>query len=86
MTINKERLQEAIVTAAITFIVGTMGTAIFDINAGIYSGIAAGLSMCVGKEYGDSLNKEHRWEWGDILFGGIGVIIGVLLFCLFVSL
>ena len=82
MFITKERIQETVITAAITFIVSIMGTGLFNGDAGIYSGITSGLSFAVGKEYGDSLNKEKQWEWRDILFGVIGIIVGILMFYL----
>lgn len=82
--ITKERIQEAIVSAAITFIVTVMGIKLFGIGASIYAGITAGLCVSVGKEYGDSLNKENHWEWRDILFGIIGTVTGVLAACLLI--
>lgn len=51
---------------------------LFNIGVAAFSGIAAGLSVTVGKEYGDSLSMEESWHWKDALPGALGVIIGLL--------
>lgn len=76
---SKERILQLVITAVITVIVGTVGFAMFDIGTAVYAGIAAGLSVSVGKEYGDSLTAVNQWEWGDILAGVIGIIAGILI-------
>ena len=51
---------------------------LFDIGVAAFSGIAAGLSVTVGKEYGDSLSMEDSWHWKDTLPGVSGVVFGLL--------
>ena len=80
MKINKETIEQSTITAIVTFIVATVGVVLFDINAAVYSGIVAGLSVTVGKEYGDSLVIEGSLHWRDIMPAGTGVIIGLLIF------
>lgn len=77
--ISKEGIEQSAITAVITLIVAAVGFAIFGLNVAVYSGIAAGLSTTVGKEYGDSLIMEDSWHWRDAVPALIGVIIGLLL-------
>lgn len=37
--------------------------------------LAIGLS--VGKEYGDSRSVDNKWDWWDICYDAIGIIIGI---------
>jgi len=37
--------------------------------------LAVGLS--VGKEYGDSRAVGNKWDWWDIYYDAIGIIIGI---------
>lgn len=83
MKINKEYIEQAGITAIFTLIVALVGAAVFDLNAAIYSGIAAGLCITVGKEYGDSLIVDNVWHWSDIIPGIAGVCAGLLAFGLF---
>ena len=80
MKVNKERIEQAGITAIVTLIVAMVGATMFNIYAALYSGIAAGLSVTVGKEYGDSLVIENSWHWIDAIPGFIGVIVGILTF------
>ena len=83
MKINKERVEQASITAVITFIVTAVGVTMFGVDAAIYSGIAAGLSITVGKEYGNSLVIENNWHWKDVIPGIAGVLIGTLIYLIF---
>lgn len=86
MRVNKEQAEQGVITAIITFIVAMVGITIFNFNVGIYSGIASGLSVTVGKEYGDSLVIENSWHWKDIIPGVAGDIIGIIACIIFYSL
>jgi hypothetical protein len=77
--INKQAIEQSAITAIVTFIVSVVGLSIFNINCAVYSGIAAGLSVTVGKEYGDSLIMENNWHWHDVIPGIVGVFIGILM-------
>lgn len=79
MTVDKEKIIQIIITITITIIVGVVGCSIFGIDAGVYSGITAGLSVMVGKEYGDSLSSKNNWNWADILSSCIGVAVGTVI-------
>lgn len=78
MTVNKEQVEQGVITAIITFIVAMVGLTMFNVNVALYSGIAAGLSVTVGKEYGDSLVIENSWHWSDIIPGVAGDIVGIV--------
>lgn len=78
MIVNKEMIEQAGITAVVTFIVATVAFTVFDVSAATYSGISAGLSVTVGKEYGDSLIIENSWHWKDVIPGVIGVFAGIL--------
>lgn len=78
--VSKENIEQSAITAIVTFVVTTVGIVLFDINAAVYSGVAAGLSVTVGKEYGDSLVVEGGLHWHDVVPAGTGVIIGLLAF------
>lgn len=79
MTINRNNIEQAGITAIVTLIVAAVGAVVFDINTALYSGISAGLSVTVGKEYGDSVIIENSWHWKDIFPGFIGVIAGLII-------
>ena len=83
MKFSKQGIEQAGITAVVTLIVATMGVAIFNVEAAIYSGITAGLSVTVGKEYGDSTIIENRWHWRDVVPGITGVIVGLIMSLLF---
>lgn len=85
MKVSKEQIEQGVITAIITFIVAMVGTTVFNINVGMYSGIAAGLSVTVGKEYGDSLVINNKWHWSDIIPGVAGDIVGVMACLIFYS-
>ena len=85
MLISKQSIDQIAITAVITFIVAAVGVTMFGADAALYSGIAAGLSVTVGKEYGDALAIENSWHWKDVVPGVIGVIIGILA-CLILNL
>ena len=78
MKLNKEQIEQGGITAIVTFIVALVAISMFGINSAVYSGIAAGLSVTVGKEYGDSLIIENVWHWKDVIPGVVGVITGIL--------
>ena len=79
MRISKEQIEQASITAVVTFIVTIVGVTVFNVNAAIYSGIVAGLSVTIGKEYDDSLIIENHWHWSDVVPGVIGVTVGLLM-------
>lgn len=85
MIINKERIEQCAITAVVTLIVSAVGFAMFDLGVAVYSGITAGLSVTVGKEYGDSIVIEDSWHWHDIIPAIAGVIAGLLM-CLMLYL
>lgn len=80
MKISKESIEQSAITATITLIVAMVGAIMFSIDVAVFSGIAAGLSVTVGKEYGDSLVVESSWHWHDIIPAIAGVIVGLLIF------
>ena len=79
MIVNKEEIEQGIITAAVTLIVAAVGFAMFNLGVAVYSGITAGLSVTVGKEYGDSLIMENSWHWRDILPSVTGVVVGLVM-------
>lgn len=79
MTASKEQIEQAAITTIVTLIVSLVAMSMFNIDDAIYSGIASGLSVTIGKEYGDSLILENAWHWKDIIPGCIGVIVGMLM-------
>lgn len=80
MIINKERIEQCAITAVVTLIVSAVGFAMFDLGVAVYSGITAGLSVTVGKEYGDSVLMEDSWHWKDVIPALTGVVAGLLMF------
>lgn len=79
MIVNKEEIEQGVITAAVTLIVAAVGFAMFNLGVAVYSGITAGLSVTVGKEYGDSLIMENSWHWRDILPSVTGVVVGLVM-------
>lgn len=79
MKLSKEKIEQGAITAIVTLIVAAVGVAIFNIESALYAGITSGLSVTVGKEYGDSIIMEDSWHWKDAMPGMIGVIVGLLM-------
>ena len=75
---NEQSIEQGAITAFVTLIVAAVGIAVFNIDTAIYSGIVSGLSVTIGKEYGDSLIINNKWHWKDIIPGIIGVAVGLL--------
>ena len=46
---------------------------------GCFSGVVVGLSLGLGKEYGDMVAKGNSWSWADILADLLGSLFGSLL-------
>jgi len=79
MKVNNKKIEQSAITAVITLIVAAVGYAMFNASVALYSGITAGLSVTVGKEYGDSLVMEDNWHVGDIIPAIVGVAAGLLM-------
>lgn len=79
MKVNNKKIEQSAITAVITLIVAAVGYAMFNASVALYSGITAGLSVTVGKEYGDSLVMEDNWHIGDIVPAIVGVAAGLLM-------
>ena len=62
-----------VVTGTTLVLLGLGFEAIPAYTASVF--LAAGLS--VGKEYGDSRAVGNKWDWWDIYYDAIGIIIGI---------
>jgi len=43
------------------------------------AGILVSTAAAWGKEYGDKVNPNNRWDWHDVIADSIGTIIGLIL-------
>ena len=41
-----------------------------------FSGFAAAMGAGLGKEYGDKVNPQNKWDWMDVLADTLGAIFG----------
>lgn len=41
-----------------------------------YCGFIAAMGAGLGKEYGDKVNPNNRWDWKDVLADFIGAVVG----------
>jgi len=77
--IQRDKILHFLACAVITF---TTMVIFFILNtsfiiaalAGILCSTAAGW----GKEYGDKVNSNNKWDWYDILADSLGTLIGLL--------
>lgn len=44
----------------------------------IFTSLGISFATGVGKEYGDHINPNNKWDWYDILADAIGAICGTL--------
>lgn len=42
----------------------------------LYIGFTTGLAAGLGKEYGDKMNPNNKWDWSDVLADGLGALTG----------
>lgn len=77
MTIPKDkRLHIAccmLIAFASTLLIGLMSNWYVGATAGLLTAMGVG----VGKEYGDKVNPNNKWDWYDILADFIGTVVGV---------
>lgn len=66
MNIGKDKILHFLVNFTCSFLFG------------IY-GVALGVGLSAGKEYGDYKAVNNKWDWYDILADGIGLFVGYLL-------
>jgi len=43
------------------------------------AGILVSTAAAWGKEYGDKVNPNNKWDWHDVIADSIGTIVGVIL-------
>ncbi|MBO6271461.1 hypothetical protein J6O48_01635 [bacterium] len=43
------------------------------------SGFSVAFAAGLGKEYGDKVNPNNKWDWYDILADVLGSLIGVII-------
>ena len=76
ITVDKVKhffVNAVVVTGATLMLLGLGFETIPAYTASVF--LAIGLS--VGKEYGDSRAVGNRWDWWDIYYDVLGIIIGI---------
>ena len=76
---QKDKILHFLACAALTFL--TMGL-FFVVNSPYYYAALAGILVSTaaawGKEYGDKVNPNNKWDWYDVFADSIGTIIGLI--------
>lgn len=62
------------------FATAVVGSVLFFLGeaGSIVAGALFALGLGIGKEVGDKLSPNNRWDWWDILADGIGITLGVI--------
>lgn len=46
-------------------------------TASVFCGVLFALGLGLGKEFGDSMAKGNKWDWGDMLADVVGILVAV---------
>jgi len=71
-------------TAIVTSAILAMYSALLGIDTSVtapaiaMAGFISGVAVGVGKEYGDMVNPNSRWDWHDITADLVGSLIGAV--------
>lgn len=66
----------AIIAIAIMVIFNILDAS-FSISA--LASICAAMGTGLGKEYGDKVNPNNKWDWKDVFADFLGTILGILI-------
>jgi len=64
----------AVVVISVTLMLLGLG---FEAIPAYTASVFLAIGLSVGKEYGDSRAKGNKWDWWDICYDAIGIIIGI---------
>lgn len=78
MTIGKDKWLHAIVCFVATVAVGGV-MSIFGKGISLSSGILFSCGLGFGKEFGDLLNPNSKWDWMDLIADLVGTAVGTVL-------
>lgn len=80
MHLGKDKILHIQVCAAIALVVALIaGILHAPVAASAICGYMASISAGLGKEYGDKVNPNNKWDWEDVLADIIGGMSGALL-------
>lgn len=76
---QKDKILHFLVCAVITFVVTLLffianATFVISALAGVIASTAAGW----GKEFGDKVNPNNKWDWKDIIADSLGTLFGII--------
>lgn len=76
---QKDKILHFLVCAVITFVAMLLffianATFVISALAGAITSTAAGW----GKEFGDKVNPNNKWDWKDIIADSLGTLFGVI--------
>ena len=64
----------AVVVISVTLMLLGLG---FETIPALIASTFLAIGLSVGKEYGDSRAVGNKWDWWDIYYDAIGIIIGI---------
>jgi len=70
----KHFLVNAVVVISVTLMLLGLG---FENISAYTASVFLAIGLSVGKEYGDSRVVGNKWDWWDIYYDAIGIIIGI---------
>lgn len=76
MTIARDKKLHFACCMLIAFAATMLIGALSNLCAGSLAGLLTAMGAGVGKEYGDKVNPNNKWDWQDIIADLLGAIIG----------
>lgn len=77
---QKDKILHFLACAALTVLTMIL---FFIVNSPYYYAALAGILVSTaaawGKEYGDKVNPNNKWDWHDVIADSIGTIFGLIL-------